>query len=135
MRMATAKPTRTTPRTGRSGWVTFAGTYLVLAGSLNLIWGITGLANADYFVEEGLVWSSLTTWGWVAVLIGGVQVLGGALVFMRLMGGMIMALVIAMSAILFNFVTIGAYPVWSIVTIACNMLVLWAVTVHGEQMT
>jgi hypothetical protein len=53
---------RHVPRIG-SGWVAFAGSYLALAGALNLIWGVTALSKKDYFIEGGLVWSSLNTWG------------------------------------------------------------------------
>ena len=48
------------PRIG-SGWVAFAGSYMGIAGALNLIWGITALSKKDYFVDGGLVFSSLTT--------------------------------------------------------------------------
>ena len=35
---------------------------------------------------------------------------------------------------LVNFLSIGAYPVWSIAAIVCSFLVLWAVTVHWEEL-
>jgi hypothetical protein len=122
------------PRIG-SGWVAFAGSYMMIAGMLNLIWGITALSKEDYFIEGGLVWSSLTTWGWIAVVVAAVQITAGGLLFARKLGGVIMALVISMSAMLVNFLSIGAYPVWSVVAIVCNALVLWAVTVHGNDFT
>jgi len=123
---------RRAPRIG-SGWVAFAGSYMAIAGMLNLIWGITALAKKDYFIDGGLVWSSLGTWGWIAVLIAVVQIVAGGLLFARKIGGVIMAIVITMCGMLVNFLSIGAYPVWSIVAIVCNALVLWAVTVHGED--
>jgi hypothetical protein len=116
-----------------SGWVAFAGTYLGIAGVLNLIWGITALANKDYFTENGLVWSSLSVWGWIAIIVAIAQVTAGGLLFARKIGGVIMALVLAMCGMLLNFLSIGAYPVWSTVAIVCNALVLWAVTVHGDE--
>ena len=42
-----------------------------------------------------------------------------------------MAVLISMCAMFVNFTTVGAYPVWSIIAIVCNALVLWAVTVHS----
>ena len=135
--MAThTKPARTpppAPTQSRNGWITFAGTYLVIAGALNLIWGVTALAQKEYFREGGLIFCNMQFWGWIAVIIAAVQILGGALVFMQRVGGMIMAIVLAMGGILLNFISIGAYPVWSGVAIVCSMLVLWAVTVHWED--
>lgn len=132
--MATrTQPPRSAPR-ARSGWITFAGTYLVIAGALNLIWGVTALANASYFREDGLLYENVTFWGWIAVIVAAVQILGGALVFTQRVGGMLMAIVLAMAGILLNFTSIGAYPVWSSIAIVCSMLVLWAVTVHWEEL-
>jgi hypothetical protein len=122
------------PRIG-SGWVAFAGTYMAIAGMLNLIWGITALSKKDYFVDGGLVWSSLSTWGWIAVILAAVQIVAGGLLFARKVGGVIMAIVISMCGMLVNFLSIGAYPVWSVVAMVCNALVLWAVTVHGNDFT
>jgi hypothetical protein len=115
-----------------SGWVAFAGSYLLITGVLNLIWGITALSKKDYFVQGGLVWSNLDTWGWIAVIVAAVQIIAGGLLFARKIGGVLMAIVLAMAGIFVNFLSIGAYPVWSCIAIVCSALVLWAVTVHGE---
>ena len=54
--------TRTATRSADGhGWVAFAGCYLMLAGLLNLIWGVTALSKKDYFHESGLLWASLDT--------------------------------------------------------------------------
>ncbi len=134
--MATqTQPKRDAPqRAGTSGWLTFASIYLALAGLLNAIWGITALSKQSYFDESGLVWSSLNTWGWIAIIIGAVQILGGALIYTHKVGGMIMGIVLAMAGTLLNFTSIGAYPIWSGAAIVCSILVLWAVTVHWEEL-
>jgi hypothetical protein len=132
--MATrTEPARSpTPTRSRSGWITFAGTYLVVSGAFNLIWGVTALVQKEYFREDGLVFADMQFWGWIAVVVAAIQILGGALIFMRKVGGMIMGLVLGGCGVLFNFLSIGAYPVWSSIAIGCSLLVLWAVTVHWE---
>ena len=122
-----------TQRTGRGGWVLFAGIYVLVAGLLNLIWGVTALSKKEYFVEGGLVWSNLDLWGWLAILVGLTQCIVAALLLARRMIGTILAIVISMCAIVMAFTTFGAYPGWSAVALVCNALVLWAVTVHGED--
>ena len=104
-----------------------------VSGAANLAWGVAALSDSRQFVEDGLVFSTLNFWGWIAVILGGFQVLGGGLVLARRLGGMIIAIVLAGGGVLVNFMNIGAYPIWSCVAIVCNLLVLWAVTVHGEQ--
>ena len=130
MASRTERPPDRTEQTVDGRWLAFAGAYLMMAGGANLLWGIAALANKDYFDEDGLVWSSLQTWGWVAILIGAVQIAVGVTTYLRKPVAMVIALLLAMCGLLFNFTTIGAYPVWSSVAIVCNALVLWAVTVH-----
>jgi hypothetical protein len=116
-----------------SGWVGFAGAYLMVTGLLNLIWGVTALSKKSYFVEGGLVWSDLSLWGWLAIIVAVIQFTVGGLLFARKAVGMLMAIVVAMCGIFLNFLSIGAYPVWSSIAIVGSALVLWAVTVHSED--
>jgi hypothetical protein len=114
------------------GWVLFAGSYLLLVGALNGIWGITALSKQQHFVEGGLVWSDLNTWGWVALIVAAVQLLVGVLLLLRRTAGVLMAIVVSMFAVMLNFLTLGAHPGWSAVALVGNALVLWAVTVHSD---
>jgi hypothetical protein len=131
-----AHPSQHAVRDARKGggWPTFAGVYLMLAALLNLIWGITALSKKDYFTANGLVWSSLDTWGWITIIAAVVQFATGALIIARKLGGMILGIVVGMAGMLVNFISIGAYPLWSSVGLVCNALVLWAVTVHGDEL-
>jgi hypothetical protein len=132
----TSQPRTGAMRTGdelRSGWVAFAGAYLLVAGGMNLIWGIVALANKSAFVENGLVWSNLNTWGWIAIVTGGVQMLAGCMVRARRFAGQWLAGILALVGIFVSFFSAGAYPIWSIIALAANGLVLWAVTAHGDE--
>jgi hypothetical protein len=117
----------------RSGWVAFAGAYLLIAGSMNAIWGIVALSNKSAFAEDGLVWSNLNTWGWVAIVVGGVQVLAGLLVLAGRFAGQWLAFILAIAGIFVNFLSAGGYPLWSLIALVANGLVLWAVTAHGDE--
>jgi hypothetical protein len=120
-------------RDDRSGWVAFAGAYLIIAGCMNVIWGIVALDNKTAFVENGLVWSKLDTWGWIAIVAGGAQILAGLLVLSRRFAGQWLAGILAFIGIFMNFLSVGAYPLWSLLALAANALVIWAVTVHGDE--
>jgi hypothetical protein len=120
-----------TEQSSDARWLTFAGVYLMIAGALNVIWGITALVKKEYFADDGLLFSSLQFWGWIGILLGAVQIVVGAFTYLRRMAAQLIAMVIAMCALLFNFTTVGAYPVWSCIAIVANALVLWAVTAHG----
>src|SRR5271167_4404508 len=54
-----------------SGWWLFAGVLLLVAGCLNVIWGIAAVANSHFFVaNQHYVVSSLHTWGWITLILG-----------------------------------------------------------------
>ena len=116
-----------------AGWITFAGAYLLLSGGMTLIWGIVALANKSAFAEDGLVWSTLDTWGWIAVVVGGLQMLAGALVLGHQFSGQWLAGVLSGLGVFVNFLALGAYPVWSVIALVTNGLVLWAITAHGDE--
>jgi len=116
-----------------SGWIAFAGAYMLIAGVMNVIWGIVALSNKSAFVEDGLVWSNLSTWGWVAIIVGGGQCLAGLLILARRFAGQWLGGIFAFIGLLMDFLSAGAYPLWSLLAIAANALVLWAVTVHGDE--
>lgn len=116
-----------------SGWVAFVGVYLVIAGVLNALWGVAALAEKRNFAEDGLIWSTLSMWGWVALIVGVTQLAGAFLVATRRAGGPVIAAFLAFLGLLVNFLSIGAYPIWSVILLAVNALILWAATVHSDE--
>lgn len=115
-----------------SGWATFVAAYLTIVGVLNVIWGIVALSNKSYFISGGLVWSELNAWGWVAIIVGAIQIIGAMLVAARRAGGAVIAGFLAFFGIMLNFLSIGAYPVWSSIMLVVDALIIWAVTVHAD---
>lgn len=117
-----------------AGWIGFAGAFLLLSGVMNAIWGIVALTDNDYFREGGLLWSSLTFWGWVALIAGVAQAAtGGALLARKAVAGLV-AMMLAMIGILLHFLAIGAYPLWSVIMIVANGLVIYAITAGADEL-
>ena len=57
-----------------SGWVTFAGIMLFIAGVLNVIYGIAAIGDSKFFIQDQkYILSNLNTWGWVTLLLGILQ--------------------------------------------------------------
>lgn len=126
----------TRPTTGWVGWIYFAAVILVLAGTLAVIDGIIALVNDEWvvFTNRGDVYLDVSQWGWVHLILGIVMVLAG---FGLLTGSMLAraaAVIIAGLNLIANFMWLPVYPVWSIILIALDVLVLWAVIVHGEEL-
>jgi ABC-type polysaccharide/polyol phosphate export permease len=116
-----------------SGWASFVAVYLLIVGGIHLIWGVAALANKDYFHEDGLLVSSLTLWAWVSIVVGVIEVWGGVAVLGRRPSGQIIALLVAILGTFTSVFTLGAYPVWSLIALGVDLLIIWAVTVHAEE--
>src|ERR1044072_1611977 len=58
------------------GRAIFAGVLLLIAGTLNVIYGIAAIDNANFFVANAhYVAGDLNTWGWVTLCLGVLQFL------------------------------------------------------------
>jgi hypothetical protein len=116
------------------GWALFAATYVGITGSINLLWGVTALSKKSHFDEGGLVWLQLDTWGWIAIIVAGLQLLTATVLYLRRSAGVFLGLSLASLTILLHFLVFGAYPGWSAAALVGTALVIWALTVHGDQL-
>ena len=123
--------------TGWVGWIIFAGTMLVILGIFHAIQGLVALFNDSVYLvgPKGLVINvDYTVWGWVHLLGGIVVALAGVALFAGKMWARILAVIVAVVSAVINVVFLPAYPIWSTMMIAIDVLVIWAVTVHGSEM-
>lgn len=120
------------------GWIVFAAAMMTLLGIFHVVQGLVALFNDDYFVvgHSGLVLSAdYTAWGWVHV-IGGLVIAGaGMALFAGRMWGRVVGVVVAMLSAVVNLGFMAAFPVWSSLMILIDLLVIWALTVHGSEIT
>lgn len=123
-------------RTGWTGWIAFAGVMMVIAGALNLIYGIIAAVNDDWAVwtNRAVVYLDISEWGWVHIILGVVVLLSGIGVFSGNILARTVGVIVASISLLVNFLFIPVYPFWSIVVIAIDALVIWALTAHGREM-
>jgi len=118
----------------KEDWPSLVSTALVLAGLMSAIWGLVALTKGDYFNEGGLVWKNLTAHGWFVLLLAVVQFVAASQVSKKSPHARAIALVVAIIAILIGFVSLGAYPVWSVIALVVNAIVLYGATVHGPDL-
>ncbi len=126
-----------TAMTGWVGWIAFAGTMMVLLGSFHVIQGLVAVFKDDYFVvgKSGLIVNvDYTTWGWVHI-IGGLIIAGaGVALFTGKFWARTVGVLLAMVSAIVNISFLSAYPIWSTIMITVDILVIWALTVHGNEM-
>ena len=65
------------------GWVAFAGIMILLAGVLNVIYGIAAIDGSAFFTDEGryVIFTDLNTWGWFILIVGALVSIGFVLLF------------------------------------------------------
>ena len=120
-----------------SGWaaggITFAGTMMVLIGFFQVLAGLVAIFNDEFYVVARNYTFDLdvSAWGWIHLLIGAVILATGFGLFARSTWAGVTAIFLAMLSAIANFFFIPYYPFWSIVVIALNVWVIWAVTRPG----
>lgn len=122
---------------GWTGWIVFAGVMMLMMGAFHAIQGLVALFQDTYYLvgSEGLIVQvDYTTWGWVHLILGAVVVLAGIALLAGQMWARVVAVILAFGSALVNIAFLGAYPLWSLMMIAVDVLVIWAVTVHGKEM-
>jgi hypothetical protein len=125
-------------RTGWTGWIVFAATMMVIAGSLNMLYGFIALVNDTWVgwnsVTANAVVLDVTQWGWVHLLLGLLLVLSGVGVMSGNILARLVGVLVAGLSMVGNFLFIPVYPVWALTIIVIDILVIWALTAHGREM-
>lgn len=117
-----------------TGWAGFAGTMILVVGTFNVIWGFVALVQDDYFASNELLMWSLNAWGAVHIAIGCLQVLTAMLIFSGSGAGAVLGILFSFLSAIGALLAIGAYPIWSIVILVIDGLVIYALTVYGDAL-
>jgi hypothetical protein len=118
-----------------AGRVVFAATLLLLVGTLNIIYGIGALDNANIFVnDQRFILTDLNTLGWVLIVLGVIQLAGG----FSLMAGNTYGRVIgiaggSLGAIGALLSIGGSNPWWSLAIFALCVYVVHGIFVYGDE--
>ena len=119
------------------GWTIFASILLIMIGVFQAISGLVAIVN-DTFYVVGEVWIfqfDISTWGWIHLLIRLVLALAGFFLFRGAMWARVVGIVVASIAAIANFAWLPWYPLWSIIIITVSVFVIWALSVHGRDIT
>jgi hypothetical protein len=120
-------------RTRESGWVlggvALAATVMVVVGVFQAIQGLAAIINDEFFVtvRNYAFEVDVTAWGWIHLIIGVILVLAGAYLFSGSVVASAIAIGLAMLSAVANFFFIPHYPFWSILIIALDVFVIWAI--------
>ena len=123
--------------TAWTGWVVFAAFMMLMNGVIQMIEGLMALINDDYFAvtPRGLAVSvDFTTWGWVHLFLGAAVFASGLGILAGNLAARIVGVVLAAFNAIVALLFIEAAPVWGIILITVDILVIYALTVHGREL-
>jgi hypothetical protein len=114
--------------------IVFAVALLVTVGIFNLIDGIAAIARSHIFIANAhYVIGDLRAWGWVALILGALQVLAAIGILAGNQAARWFAVaVVGLNAIAQMFF-IPAYPFWSLMIVAVDVVALWGLCAYGSR--
>jgi len=105
-----------------------AGIYHVLAGIAALIRDTVYVAAPNYIYSF-----DISGWGWTHVILGVLVGAAGLAVLRGLTWGRVVGIVLASLSLIANFLFIPYYPIWSLLIIALDIVVIWALAVYRRE--
>ena len=116
------------------GRAMFVAVLLIIAGILNVIYGIGAVSNAHFFDNTQYVFSSLHTWGWITIILGVIQLIGGASLISGGGFGLVIGIIGASLGALESLLSIGGtHPWWSLAIFALCLWILHGLIVYGDE--
>jgi hypothetical protein len=122
--------------TAWTGWVVFAAVMMVMVGTFQVIEGLVALFDDGFYAvsPDGLIVSvDYNVWGWIHLLVGLVLMAAGFGVMAGNVVARAVGVVIALISAVLNLAFIAAYPLWSTIVIAIDVVVIYALTAHGRE--
>lgn len=114
-----------------------AGVLMILTGLYSFLAGLAMILRAPFFVYHGgylYVWST-HGWGWVELILGAVVVAAGACVLLGMVWARAVGVILATLSAVASFMSLPYYPIWSIILIAVNVFIIWAMVAYSGRRT
>jgi len=115
------------------GWVLFAGTMLMIVGTLNFVYGIAAISDSKFYVKDAqFVISNLNTWGWFLVIVGAIQAISALGIWAQAAGARWVGILSAGVNAIIQMLAISAYPFLAISLFAIDILIIYGLLAYGR---
>ncbi len=116
------------------GRALFVGILLMIAGILNIIYGIAAVGDAKFFVNDtAYVFSSLHTWGWITIILGVIELTASFSLFAGNAYGRVVGIIAATLGAIGALLNVGgAHPWWSLGVFALCVWCVYGLFILGE---
>jgi hypothetical protein len=127
-------------RAETSGWAAgftlFAALMMIMAGVWQGLAGLIAIFENEFYVatRNYLFEFDATTWGWIHLLLGVIVGLAGLGLLAGQTWARVVGITLAVLSAIANFLFIPYYPFWSMLIIALDVFVIWALAAHGRAL-
>ncbi|MDA0171631.1 hypothetical protein OJ998_21200 [Solirubrobacter taibaiensis] len=112
-------------------WARFVVVLFFVLGCFNLIDGLAALLADDQFRVDELLFGDLTMWGVIYLVVGALQLSAAWLIHRGSETGVLFGMTLAAGSAVVAMLSIGAYPIWSVIILGLDGLVIYVLTVYG----
>ncbi len=120
---------------GWVGWVYFAGILMLVRAFFQAFLGIVALTQNDFYLvtSDKIAVFNFTAWGWVHLAASVVLLTAAFSVFQGGMWGRVVGSLMTGLALVANLIFLPAYPIWALIAIVIDVLILYALVVRGDE--
>jgi hypothetical protein len=117
------------------GFVTFAVFMLLIAGMVNVVYGIAALSDSSFYVDGArhVLFDDLATWGWVVLVIGALQIGAGIAIWAQSEFGRWLGVVLATGGAVVQLLFLPSAPLLSLALFGIDVLIVYGLVVHGGR--
>jgi hypothetical protein len=117
------------------GFILFAAIMMIMSGIFEALAGLIAIFENEFYVatRNYLFQFDATTWGWTHLLVGLLVAFAGWGLLSGRTWARTVAIILAVLSAIANFLFIPYYPFWSLLIIALDVFVIWAIAAHGRE--
>jgi hypothetical protein len=118
-----------------TGRAIFAAILLLIAGTLNIIYGIGALDSANIFLnDKRYIFTNLNTMGWALIILGVIQLSGGFSLLAGNTYGRVIGIVGGSLGAIGALLSIGgANPWWSLAIFFLCVWIVYGIIILGDD--
>jgi hypothetical protein len=120
---------------GAAAGTVLAGLLMIISGAITFLAGLAMVIRGGFFIYNSTYAYHWTVrgWGWTDLILGAVVVCAGVCVLLGMVWARMVGVILASLAVVASFLTIPNYPVWSLILIAIDLFIIWALVGGGMR--
>lgn len=118
-----------------TGFTMLAATLMIISGLWSSFVGLTAIIKNEFFVTlpNYTFKIDISAWGWIHLAVGALVFVAGVCLVLGQLWARVVGVVLALISAVANFLFIPYYPVWSLIVIAIDVFIIWALMTAGQR--